>query len=137
MKADFTRDTFQPFRHFTRVLMQQGRVQLDADWNEQAAILTHYLRRLGADIIGRCGGPSNNLGFQILPLVADPAHPVLNDFAISAGHFYVDGILCENEHESAGFPRPEGNPPFTITPDRWILDGSPFRTGDLLEIYDE
>ena len=36
MKADLTRNTFHPFRHFTQVLMQQGRVQLDADWNEQA-----------------------------------------------------------------------------------------------------
>ena len=39
MKGDFTRDTFDPTRHFSRVLMQQGRVQLDADWNEQTAIV--------------------------------------------------------------------------------------------------
>ena len=35
-RGDFTRDTFNPLKHFSRVLMQQGRVQLDADWNEQA-----------------------------------------------------------------------------------------------------
>ena len=39
MKADLTRDTFHPLKHYSRVLMQQGRVQLDADMNEQAAIL--------------------------------------------------------------------------------------------------
>ena len=38
MKGDYSRDTFDPAKHFTRVLMQQGRVQLDADWNEQAAL---------------------------------------------------------------------------------------------------
>ena len=38
MKGDFSRDTFDPAKQFTRVLMQQGRVQLDADWNEQIAI---------------------------------------------------------------------------------------------------
>ena len=41
MKGDFTRNTFDPDKHFLRVLMQQGRVQLDSDWNEQAAILLH------------------------------------------------------------------------------------------------
>jgi Family of unknown function (DUF6519) len=50
MKADLTRRTFDPLKHFTRVLMQQGRVQLDADWNEQSAELLHYLRvRAGSD----------------------------------------------------------------------------------------
>ena len=39
MKADLTRDTFHPLKHYARVLTQQGRVQLDADMNEQAAIL--------------------------------------------------------------------------------------------------
>lgn len=27
-----------PKKHYRRVLMQQGRVQVDADWNEQQAI---------------------------------------------------------------------------------------------------
>ena len=50
MKADLTRVTFDPLKQFSSVLMQQGRVQLDADWNEQSAILTHHLRRLAADL---------------------------------------------------------------------------------------
>jgi len=90
MKADLTRNTFHPFRHFTQVLMQQGRVQLDADWNEQAAILLRYLRSIAADIIGPHGGPSGNLGFRIVAL--PPATPPVADFAITAGHYYVDGV---------------------------------------------
>ena len=39
MRGDFTRDTFDPTRHYSGVLLQQGRVQLDADANEQSAIL--------------------------------------------------------------------------------------------------
>ena len=35
MKGDFSRLTFDPTKHFSGVRMQQGRVQLDADWNEQ------------------------------------------------------------------------------------------------------
>src|SRR5271169_2413959 len=91
MKADLTRDTFHPFKHFDRVLMQQGRVQLDADWNEQAAILLHYMRTLAADLIGPAGGPEANLGFGITPLV--PMSTV--DFKIGFGDYYVDGLLCQ------------------------------------------
>ncbi len=91
MKADLTRDTFNPLKHFTRVLMQQGRVQLDADWNEQAAILLHYLQTLAADLLGPHGGPSD--GFQI----TQASNPLSKDFLINSGHYYVDGILCELE----------------------------------------
>jgi hypothetical protein len=39
MRADFSTTTFDPGRHFVRVLMQQGRVQLDADAS-QASVLS-------------------------------------------------------------------------------------------------
>jgi len=89
MKADLTRNSFDPWKHFTRVLMQQGRVQLDADWNEQASILLKYLQALAADLIGAHGGPSADLGFQVAN------GNIGTDFALSPGHYYVDGILCE------------------------------------------
>jgi len=95
MKADLTRNSFHQWKHFTRVVMQQGRVQLDADWNEQAAILLRYLQALAADLIGPSGGPQANLGFQIA------SGTVTTDFAILPGHFYVDGILCELASPSA------------------------------------
>ena len=89
MKGDFTRDTFHADKHFSRVLMQQGRVQLDADWNEMQAIVQHYVRTLTKDIFGAHSGPASGLGFKI---------SVRQDEAllISPGHYYVDGILCEN-----------------------------------------
>src|ERR1700730_11156497 len=92
MKADMTRDTFHPLKHFARVLMQQGRVQLDADWNEQAAILLGYLQALAADLVGPAGGPENNYGFAISRLTQKPNTP---DFQIGFGHYYVDGLLCQ------------------------------------------
>jgi hypothetical protein len=91
-RGDFTRDTFDPSKHFSRVLMQQGRVQLDADWNEQTSILLHYLQALAADLIGPHGGPANNWGFQIIK-----DDTLKNDFRIGTGRYYVDGILCEND----------------------------------------
>src|SRR5262249_38518605 len=92
MKADFTRTTFSPLKHFTRVLMQQGRGPLARDRNEQAAIQLRPLRALAADVIGEHGGPSDNWGLAISPLATPP---VSNDFRIGQGHYYVDGILCE------------------------------------------
>ncbi|MCK4787918.1 MAG: hypothetical protein KAV87_29465, partial [Desulfobacteraceae bacterium] len=74
---------------FTRVLMQQGRVQLDADWNEQAAIFWNYIRTLATHLIGPHGGPAGDVGFEIEP-------PADNDFKIGEGQYYVNGILCRN-----------------------------------------
>lgn len=94
MKADLSRTTFNRLKHFSRVVAQQGRVQLDADWNEQSSIMLYQLRRLAADVIGPAGGPADNLGFGLDLL--DPAIPSnAADFVIGAGHYYVDGILCE------------------------------------------
>jgi hypothetical protein len=104
MKADLTRNTFDPLKHFTRVLMQQGRVQLDADWNEQAAILLKYLQALAADLIGPHGGPIANLGFRIAE------GNVATDLALSPGHYYVNGILCELTSPSAPVPISKPNP---------------------------
>src|SRR5438045_2587401 len=108
MKGDFTRDTFDPSKHFSRVLMQQGRVQLDADWNEQAAILLHYLQALAADLIGPHGGPANadgtaGDGFKITQLQDAEGNAIKYDFAILKGHYYVDGILLENDNERASY----------------------------------
>ena len=44
MSGDYSRKTYDPHDNFTGVRMQQGRVQLDADWNEQAAIMLHAVR---------------------------------------------------------------------------------------------
>jgi hypothetical protein len=56
MKGDISANHFRPEMHYLRVLMQQGRVQLDSDWNEQAAILFRYVETLAADLIGPFGG---------------------------------------------------------------------------------
>jgi hypothetical protein len=89
MKADLSRDTFNPVRHFLRVIQQQGRVEVDADPNEQAAILIRYLQTLAADLIGPYGGPVGDAGFKIA-WIDDTIY-------IEPGRYYVDGVLCELE----------------------------------------
>jgi hypothetical protein len=108
MKADLTRDTFHPLKHYARVLTQQGRVQLDADMNEQAAILLRYLHTLAADLIGPAGGPQGNVGFAISPLTPAPNPP---DFRIGFGNYYVKGLLCQADFVPiAIFPTSTANP---------------------------
>ncbi|WP_292995489.1 DUF6519 domain-containing protein [Nitrosomonas sp.] len=115
MKGDFTRDTFDKAKHFSRVLQQQGRVQLDADTNEQTAILLHYIRTLAADLIGPFAGPAGaGLGFSI-SLLDDSINKDNPDFLISQGRYYVDGILCEKDEDKLNYQAQEcyPNPPVT------------------------
>jgi hypothetical protein len=107
MKGDFSRLTFDPTRHFSRVLMQQGRVTLDADHNEQSDITLHMLRTLAQDLFGQYGGPAEGRGFGLYfaSSGSGPSH-----LMIGAGHYYVDGILCENEQERDYADQPDYMP---------------------------
>ena len=91
MKADLSRISFDRTKHYRSVLMQQGRVQTDADWNEQLGIDQHIGRTTTKDIVGASGVPVDGGGFRI-DTKADGS-----DLLISAGRIYVNGILCENE----------------------------------------
>ena len=97
MKGDFTRDTFSPEKHYQAVLMQQGRAQLDADWNEQAAIAARRDETAARDIVGRCGGPKGAAAFGVILHGPDGKMAPAGDFYLSAGRYYVNGIQCEVE----------------------------------------
>jgi hypothetical protein len=88
VKGDFSRITFDPAKHYSRVLQQQGRVQLDADSNEQADIVAYRDRTLARDLIGANGAPEDGGGFAVCS-VDGP------DLRISPGRLYVEGRLCE------------------------------------------
>ena len=92
MKADLTRDTFDPKNHFRQVLAQQGRVQLDAELNEQSALDARLHDTTTADIVGDCGGPADSAAFGMRAIAGQPG-----DFLLTAGRYYVDGIQCEVE----------------------------------------
>ncbi|HEY0172796.1 MAG TPA: DUF6519 domain-containing protein, partial [Pyrinomonadaceae bacterium] len=115
MKGDFSRRIFDPKKHYRNVLMQQGRVQLDADANEQADITSYQVETRMHDLVGGCGGPMHNAAFGITP----GASPLTTrDLTLSAGRYYVDGILCENEAPRTFFTQPDlplaGNPDATL-----------------------
>lgn len=94
MKGDFTRLTFDRKKLYNSVRMQQGRVQLDADWNEQVDIQHHLERTQSTDVIGASGAPRREQGYTISDIYVGEGNDP--DLLISSGRIYVDGVLCEN-----------------------------------------
>ncbi len=126
MKGDFTRWTFDPKNQLTRVLMQQGRVQLDADWNEQTSILLYYLRTLAEDLIGPFGGPakadgSSGDGFRLVLDAKNGASPEKNRFRLLKGRYYVGGLLVENLEERVYDRTADTKPPGMGGPGTYLL----------------
>lgn len=99
MSIDMTRSTFQARKHYSQVVMQQGRVQLDADWNEQMAIQAHLDTTTRSDVLGLHGAPRGQAGFAI--------RVDAGALRIGAGRYYVDGMLCENEEDRAITEQPD------------------------------
>jgi len=108
MAGDYSRKTFNRDKNYSGVLMQQGRVQLDADWNEQWEIQQEIARVTTRDVIGASGVPKNGGGFAIGATAGG------NDLTISPGRIYVDGLLFEL-HKATGATY--FNQPFYPAPD--------------------
>jgi hypothetical protein len=90
MRGDFTRLSTDSGK-YSAVLLQQGRILVDADWNTAAGTSLWAQRALAADIVGPHGGPNSHLGFT--PTLGDSdGH---SDLELSPGVYYVDGIRCE------------------------------------------
>jgi hypothetical protein len=107
MKGDFSRYRFDPAKHYTAVLEQQGRVQLDADANEQRAIDWHRLATETVDVIGATGAPRHAAGFAI------SLRPDSRSLLIGPGRYYVDGLLCEAATQADYTQQP------------WLIDPQP------------
>ncbi|MEA2426828.1 MAG: hypothetical protein QOF37_456 [Thermoleophilaceae bacterium] len=90
MGGDYTRFTFNPRRDHAGVLLQQGRVQLDADLNELVEIVDRHERAQMYDLVGRTGVPrlSTPDGFKV--------RLEGGKYTIGRGRIYVDGIQVDN-----------------------------------------
>lgn len=112
MHGDFTRWTFAPKEAYRSVLLQQGRVVLDADWNEQAALTAHHDETRTLDLAGPAGGPLTGAGFAIVGADGAPAEAARwEDLSVTPGRYYVAGMLVEApapppsaDGERAGWP---------------------------------
>ena len=97
MKTQISRDTRQPSSDYSGVYLQQGRMILDADWNEltdiQKARLVDALRDAisgRTEAGGGIGGAPREGG---LTISADPAGS--NNVQIKPGVLYVDGMPAQ------------------------------------------
>jgi hypothetical protein len=102
MHGDFSRLTYTTAPldtdgGFAAVLGLQGRLTLEADANENVAILAHYLRTLVTDLVGSAAGPAADAGFQITP---QGERGNVEDLLIGAGHYYVGGLLVRTAQRS-------------------------------------
>ena len=96
MKGDFSRFGFDKKKRYSAVLMQQGRLQLDADWNEQVQISEHRNTALFRDLVGRSGTPKGKA--MELRLEGEKLF-------LTPGVYYIDGLFVEaDEEEEAALP---------------------------------
>jgi len=129
MKGDFSRFTFDPQKHYSGVLHQQGRVWLDSDWNEEVMERLALLQTELRDVVGPSGVPAPGSSFQ---LTASKNSNALDDFGISAGHCYVDGILCQLDADTTYLSQPDLlDPPRIPIP----TDGSTLNALVYLEVW--
>ncbi len=100
MYGDFSRLNFDRAKSYTAAWSQQGRMQLDSDFNEQTAILLDYMRTLAIDFMGPAGGNTDPpAGFEV--------SLTNSDVSLSTGHYYVAGIRCQNPASNIdGTPMP-------------------------------
>ncbi|MCS6825257.1 MAG: DUF6519 domain-containing protein [Caldilinea sp.] len=106
MQGDFTRWTFDRSKHYSGVLNQQGRVALDADWNEQVAIEQYDGRTTRKDVLGLCGGP------QGVDAAGEPlaGFDVTTDgvtLIVTKGRYYVAGLRAEKEQTTSITAQPD------------------------------
>jgi hypothetical protein len=88
---DISRNATSPRKRYAGVRLQQGRVNVDDDYNEGARIAAEQTRRTLLDVIGPTG--SADAGFAI-------GNPRINahgdlDFDIAAGTLYLGGLRLE------------------------------------------
>lgn len=108
MKTQISRDSFHPEQRYSGVYLQQGRMILDADWNElsdiEKARLVDALRDAIAGGAPRVGG---------LRVFSDPAGSM--NIRIQPGALYVEGVPARLD---AGAPLPvDAQPEYPIKAD--------------------
>lgn len=100
MPADISRDSFDARKGYASVLLQQGRLLTDADWNEQAAIMQHALRLLSRDLFGAHAvpphAPADSFRIDAVACSMGRIHGRL-----LAGRYWVDGVPFEAQAPSA------------------------------------
>ncbi|MBI3803962.1 MAG: putative Ig domain-containing protein [Nitrospirae bacterium] len=97
MTQSISRDSFNELKNYLGVYLQQGRVILDADWNENQDIFVSFLRRMSREALGD-GSP--NRGFAVDPIFPVPVETLVQK-ATPPGGGNFDLSQCAGEVCSA------------------------------------
>ncbi len=102
MPGDYSRFRFAAKDSFNAVLLQQGRVLLDSDYNEFVEILDRRFRSETVDLIGRV---EKKTSFAVVPMWNPGAFELTYEipknkkdktWMIGRGRLYLDGLQVEN-----------------------------------------
>jgi len=136
MKGDFSFLPFGTEPRYSGVLHQQGRVLLDRDWNEAAAIAARWRSEVGRDSFGAgvLAVPATGIGaFRVLKANSDGSVIRID---LDAGRAWADGLSLTLD-APASFAASYFGPPFQ-TPQAdpiTIVDGS--RDLVVLEVWED
>ena len=111
MKGDFSFLTGDPPPHYNGVLHQQGRVLLDRDWNEAAAIAATWRSAVGRDTFGAgvlAVPVSGTAAFKVLEASTDGT---VVKVRLDAGRAWADGLSLTLD-KPASFAAGYFAPPF-------------------------
>ena len=135
VQGDFSRLLFDRRKHYSAVHLQQGRVQLDSDWNAQINLARYRQETETVDVVGLDGAPAGAAGFGIEMESCLALGPSRHFVAIggSEGCAWSEAPLAE-----AGFTieiqlvaRGEG-----VLFSRWVRHETGFKQVDLLSFED-
>lgn len=128
MFGDFTRDTFDPDKPRTSVRRQQGRVLLDAEWNEQRDIDLNDARTTRRHVIGSSGGPIGDVGFEISVTGGG------SGLEVGVGTYYVDGLRVSQSDSVAVPDLPEAAGSYAVYLDVWERSVNAIQDPELREV---
>ncbi len=118
--TDISRFLLQPKKHYTGARLQQGRVILDSDFNEEAQLDDEEQRSVLRDLIGPTGSPDDGFaaalaaGDEVIPQAVsfNGAPPVdVLPYRLHSGTIYVGGLrFVQEEREIGGLSGGESVP---------------------------
>ena len=104
MAGDRARVSYDPSRKWRGVIAQQGRVTVEADWNEAATIGEERDRHVTLDVVGPVGTPDGGYAVTAVPATGEHSASTPGHFTIGRGTLYLGGErldLDEQVHYSA------------------------------------
>jgi hypothetical protein len=113
MGSDIARVSYDSKQLYRSVVIQQGRVTLEADWNEEQAIAGEELRQQTLEIIGPAATPDN--AYQVLP----PINATPFNFSVRKGTMYVGGVRVQLDAQTDYLNQPDWLD-FWHDPDFWV-----------------